>query len=536
MARGSSSFRESLDDSTQAVTVKAARPEVRVFGLTILCHQDPRRVGEVAPLPELLAGKRLGLSRLEPQFAQPGSEERRPLAHRRLSRKPFWLSLEADGGVSLECGESSIGLIADGQPLETTLRFSEAEVEAGVVLLLAERVTLLLHVLEAVIHRPESLGMVGESAAIVQVRLEIERVADLPYAVLLVGESGTGKELAARAICDASQRKEEAFVPVNIGAIPSSLASAELFGASKGAYTGADSDRQGYFQRASGGTLFLDEIGETPLDVQVMLLRALESGQIQPVGARKPVKVDVRFISATDRNLENAIKFGKFLSPLLYRLSNYTIQLPPLRERREDIGRLFFHFLRREMEVVGEEDGLGYADSDSRPWMSAELMSRLAAYEWPGNVRQLQNVVRELAVSSRGHAEVQRVPKIEQLLGGQGLLSSGVQAPVSTPAPTPVPVKAPRYRDPDEVGAEELTAALAMHRYVVNKTAAYLDISRSSFYKLMEKHGIRKAGELRREEIERSWFRTRGRLEEMVDDLKVSKKGLKDRMKELGLR
>ncbi len=166
--------------------------------------------------------------------------------------------------------------------------------------------------------------------------------------------------------------------------------------------------------------------------------------------------------------------------------------------------------------------------------MSAELMSRLAAYEWPGNVRQLQNVVRELTVGSRGHAEVQRVPKIEQLLADSGSLSSGVH-PLD-PAPVPVPASAPRYRDPDEVGAEELTAALAMHRYVVNKTAAYLDISRSSFYKLMEKHGIRKAGELTREEIERSWYRTRGHLEEMVDDLKVSKKGLKDRMKELGLR
>lgn len=252
--------------------------------------------------------------------------------------------------------------------------------------------------------------------------------------------------------------------------------------------------------------------------VQVLLLRALESQQIHPVGARKPQQVDVRFISATDRNLETSIQAGKFLSPLLYRLSNYTIELPPLRERREDFGRLFFHFLRQELKVLEEEDHLRYRGT----------------YDWPGNVRQLQNVVRELAVSSRGFAEVQRVPKIERLLQEGARHSLGPQPPA--PSSSPVRSSSSGFRDPDSVPPDELMAALETHHFVVNQAAAHLGISRPSFYKLMQKYQIRKAGDLSCEEIEHAWYRCRSDIESMVDELKVSKKGLKDRMKELGLR
>lgn len=530
-------LRESLDDSTQAVTARAPLPEVKVPALTILCHPDLDRIGEVAPLPELLSGKRMGLSRLEPLFGPPGRDPSRPLGSPRLSRSPLELRLAAGGGISLHHASSRTELEANGESVETTRAFSAPEIEAGVVLLLADRVTLLLHVLHAVIRCPPGFGMVGESVGIVRVRQEIERIADLPYSVLLIGESGTGKELAAQAIYRASSRRNGPFVSVNMGGVPASLAASELFGAAKGAFTGADRDRGGYFQEAAGGTLFLDEIGEIPLEVQVLLLRALDSGQIQPVGSKKPQTIDVRVFSATDADLRASVESGEFRSPLLHRLSQYTIEIPPLRERREDLGRLFFHFLKKEMETVGEAELVEYSGCDQRPWMSAHLMSRLAQFHWPGNVRQLQNVVRELVVGSRDCQEVQQVQQVEQLLNGTGTGAyrrpAGARSAHSEAA-QPGPVAS--YRDLDEVTLSELTAALEAHRYVVNKAAEHLNLSRASFYKLMEKYQIRKAKDLTREEIERAWFRCRGDFGLLVDDLKVSKKGLKDRMAELGLR
>src|SRR5262249_34932398 len=156
---------------------------------------------------------------------------------------------------------------------------------------------------------------------------------------------GTGKELVARAIHESGRRRGAVCLSVNMGAIPPSLATSELFGAVRGAYTGAVRDHLGYFQRAHGGTLFLDEIGETPPEVQVMLLRVLEPGEVQRVGSPQTQKVDVRLIAATDADLERALHEGRFRAPLLHRLSGYEIYIPPLRERRDDFGRLLFHFL-----------------------------------------------------------------------------------------------------------------------------------------------------------------------------------------------
>ena len=196
--------------------------------------------------------------------------------------------------------------------------------------------------------------MVGESAALRQVRAHVERIADLPVPVLVRGETGTGKELVARAVHLRSPRRDGPFVSVNLGAIPRDLAAAELFGAVRGAYTGAAQDRPGFFRAARGGTLFLDEVGEAPPEVQAMLLRVLESGEMYPVGGQAPVATDVRLIAATDADLEERIRDGRFKAPLLHRLAGYEIRLPPLRERREDIGPLFVHFAREELERIGE--------------------------------------------------------------------------------------------------------------------------------------------------------------------------------------
>src|SRR6185369_2634420 len=203
---------------------------------------------------------------------------------------------------------------------------------------------------------------------------------------------------------------------VNMGAIPPALAAAELFGAARGAFTGADQRRTGYFSQAHGGTLFLDEIGETPPEVQVLLLRALETGEIQPVGAEAPRRVDVRVLAATDADLEEAIAAGRFRFSLFKRQTAYEIRLPALRERREDFGQLFFSFLRQELEALGEAGRLDDPGPRGDPWLPAPLVARLAAADWPGNVRQLRNAARQIAIGNRGAAHAVLPPPLLKTL------------------------------------------------------------------------------------------------------------------------
>jgi two-component system nitrogen regulation response regulator GlnG len=512
-----------------------------VPGLTVLFHPDVERIGERATLAGLFAGRDQILSRSEPDFAPPGITRGHPLGDPYLSRRPIRITSGAErGSIRLLCGETGTRVAVDGEPVEGERELSAAEVDRGVVLLLANRVVLLLSQLDPV---PESAaastaapawGLVGESAAMARLRQEVRRVADLDVAVLLRGETGTGKELAARALHEAGPRCNRPFLAVNMGAVPSSLAAAELFGAARGAFTGADQKRAGYFSRAHGGTLFLDEIGETPAEVQVLLLRALESREIQPVGGGEPQAVDVRLIAATDADLEAAVAAGRFRAPLLHRLSGYEIFLPPLRARREDFGLLFLHFLRQELEEIGEEHRLAIRP-EARPWMPPGLVARLAAYDWPGNVRQLRNVVRQLVITGRDLPEVPVGPVLERLFQDTTAAREEDARPSAASSPArerPRPV----YRRPEDVREDELLAALRSNRWRLQPTAAQLGISRSSLYDRIDRSpNIRKAADLGREEIEASHARCAGDLDAMVEELEVSKRGLQRQMKRLGL-
>jgi len=528
MSRDSATWREHLQSSTRIA------PEARrqlaaegVAGLTVLCHPDPRRVGEQAVLTGLAAGDVACLSRLEPHFAAPGGGTPRPLADPHVSRRPLRLARAADGGVRLEPDAAGSPLSVDGVVTSAPRDVSRTDLEAGgVVLLLGQRVALLLHAVLPSGKRPAAFGLVGESAALVRLRQEIARLADLDYPVLLRGESGTGKELAARALHDAGPRRGRPYVAVNVGATPAGVAAAELFGAVRGAYTGADRHRDGHFRRADGGTLFLDEIGEASADVQVLLLRALESREIQPVGAAEAVAVDVRLVSATDADLEAQIALGELRAPLYHRLSTCELELPPLRERRDDVGRLFFHFLRQELAAVGDEHRL---DPGGEPWVPAELVARLARCDWPGNVRQLRNAVRQIVVASRGESEL-RVPAAVERLWREPSASPAAAESVAATA------EAAAYRQPEDVSEPELLAALREQRWNVGKTAAALNVSRTSLYALMNRcPRVRKAGDLSREEIADASSRCQGALPAMVDLLEVSRRGLQLRMSELGL-
>ncbi|MEM8998407.1 MAG: sigma-54 factor interaction domain-containing protein, partial [Acidobacteriota bacterium] len=378
-------------DTRLDTALGAAADAVRGPGLTLLWHPDVDRIGERAPLAALASGRSAELSRLTPEFMQPGGGVRRPLGESRLSRAPIRLVPAPGGdGVRLEAAGSRTPVDVDGRPLGEVRDVSADRLDRGAVLLLGGRVVLLLHRLDPQVPDLPHYGLVGESPGLLRVRSAIRQVADLDVTVLMRGATGTGKELVARALHDASPRRGGPFVAVNMAAVPASLAAAELFGAAKGAFTGADRQRAGYFRRAEGGTLFLDEVGETPTEIQALMLRALETREIQPVGGDRPKRVDVRVLSATDLDLESAVDDDRFRGPLLYRLSGYVLRLPTLDERREDFGRLLIHFLRRELDAVGEPERLDPPTS----WFPAALCARLALLDWRGNVRQLANNAR----------------------------------------------------------------------------------------------------------------------------------------------
>ncbi|KTC82075.1 sigma-54 dependent transcriptional regulator [Legionella cincinnatiensis] len=230
-------------------------------------------------------------------------------------------------------------------------------------------------------------SLVGNSLSIRTVRRLIEQVADTEASVLVLGESGTGKEVVARNIHAFSSRANKPFIPINCGAIPGELLESELFGHEKGAFTGAITSRQGRFELANSGTLFLDEIGDMPLPMQVKLLRVLQERCFERVGSNKSIDVNVRIIAATHRNLEEAIKEGKFREDLFYRLNVFPIEMPPLRERTEDIPLLFNELIAR-------------IESENRPivHLMPDAMAALSEYSWPGNIRELANLVERLTI------------------------------------------------------------------------------------------------------------------------------------------
>ena len=232
----------------------------------------------------------------------------------------------------------------------------------------------------------------GNSPALLAVLRKVEQVAPTDSTVLIYGETGTGKELIARAIHDRSERKKRPLVKVNCSAISAGLVESELFGHVKGAFTGALERHVGRFELADGGTIFLDEIGELPLATQVKLLRVLQEREFEAVGSNRPVRVDVRVIAATNRNLQESIRAGQFRPDLFYRLNVFPVEVPALRERSSDIPQLAMFFLARYSKKLGKEiQGI-----------SPQTLERLSAYAWPGNVRELQNVIERAVILSRG--------------------------------------------------------------------------------------------------------------------------------------
>jgi len=318
-----------------------------------------------------------------------------------------------------------------------------------------------------------AVGMVGESPALLEALTVIERVSQTDCTVLITGESGTGKDLMARALHSASERHCGNFVPLNCGAIPEALLESELFGHTRGAFTGAVSARVGRFAMADGGTLFLDEVGEMSVHLQGKLLRVLQEKEFSPVGDSKTYKCDVRIVAATNRVLEEMVEAGEFRADLYWRLNVVPIEMPPLRNRRCDVANLADHFIaihnaRHKRELVG---------------ISAAAMEMMEGYEWPGNIRQLENLVqRVVVVKGEGSLEPEDLPpKVLEKSGAR----SGRQAP------SVLPDDGLDLRDEVEQFENSLILqALERTSWNKNRAAGLLKLNRTTLVEKLKKKGL----------------------------------------------
>ncbi len=313
----------------------------------------------------------------------------------------------------------------------------------------------------------DSLALVGHSPAIIEVMKTMARVAASQATVLVLGETGTGKELVARTIHRYSDRASRRFVTVNCSALAEGLLESELFGHVKGAFTGAATSRPGLFREADKGTLFLDEIGDISPGLQARLLRVLQEQEIVPVGSETPIKVDVRVIAATHRDLPEAVRSGRFREDLYYRLDVVTLRLPPLRERRQDIPLLVDHFLR----TLSLRHGRGPVAMDS------EAQRRLLAYDWPGNIRELQNVLERAVLLA------------EQGIIGPEHLATSVRPAVAALAETHPPASA-ALRPLEDVERDHVIRVLAATGGNREESSRILGISRRTLTRMIQRWGL----------------------------------------------
>ncbi|UCD80415.1 MAG: nitric oxide reductase transcriptional regulator NorR [Desulfobacterales bacterium] len=325
--------------------------------------------------------------------------------------------------------------------------------------------------------------IIGSSHVVEHLRQEIDLVARSDFTVLVLGETGVGKELVVRAIHAGSARREMPMLYLNCAALPETLADSELFGHTKGAFTGANRDRAGKFEVADGGTLFLDEIGELPLSIQAKLLRAIQKGEIQRVGSDKTIYVNVRLLAATNRNLEQEVAAGRFRADLYHRLNVYPIRIPPLRERKEDIPLLAGYFC----ELIQRRIGTGPVR------INTDTMNVLSRHYWPGNVRELENILSRAVLKAsieypRGEPVV-----VEPVHLGRDIAAETIHPQQSIPeTASPLPAGRSLREAVDEFQRNVITRAVAKRDGNWSAAARDLNMHRSNLHNLAARLGLRK--------------------------------------------
>jgi DNA-binding NtrC family response regulator len=330
--------------------------------------------------------------------------------------------------------------------------------------------------------------LIGNASSMRSVVAMGERGAKANIPILITGESGVGKEVVARAIQGASERSGGPFITVNCGAIPENLVESILFGHEKGSFTGANAKHLGKFQEANGGTLFLDEVGELPLDMQVKLLRVLQEGEVDPIGSKRPVSVDVRIISATNRDLSDAVKAGTFREDLFYRLNVFPIEIPALRERREDIQALLDHFIKR----FNAQERLNVRGA------SPETIELLKNFDWPGNVRQLENSIFRAVILSDGHTlQPQDFPQISGLAPvisnkeASAMVSSDDSGDQSDDSNKfEIMDRDGHLRSLEEIERDLIEFAIETYSGHMSEVARRLGIGRSTLYRKVREHEL----------------------------------------------
>ncbi|WOJ98399.1 sigma 54-interacting transcriptional regulator [Congregibacter brevis] len=494
-------------------------------------HPDTSRIGEVCSLG--YADDLTVFGRHRPQFAHLDGSPARGCDDEFVSREAFSLSYQSSLW-QLVRREGSSRLRIDGRELLDAAVLSPEQLQNGVVLTVAERIVLHLRLRSSrvsVSTSPELAVLRGVSPAMQQLRESTDAAAKSGGDVLLIGPTGTGKERIAGAIHALSRRSGEPWVAVNMAAMPVDLASASLFGAAKGAYTGADANRKGFFQQANGGTLFLDEVGDTPPLLQPMLLRALQEREIQVVGG-KSERVALRVIAAMEQDPDQLRE--TFRPALRYRLGAYEVHLPCLKERSEDVALLAADFFN---EQAGEA-GLSWDVQSSVAGVSAwaRLFEQFLLYSWPGNIRELQHVVAQISSVSRGDL---RVPSTIRERFGRPLsqLSEAKPAPqADLSEPEPTQIKESAARRLDEVSDEEFVEAWRDAKHEVAAVAKDLGVSRPAVYRRLK--GLREcrlAADVPLGELLSALDACRGDLSSTAERLAVSRRGLQTRLRASGV-
>ena len=323
--------------------------------------------------------------------------------------------------------------------------------------------------------------MVGNSRAMLDVFDQVRRFAACGVPVLITGESGTGKELAARAIHERSRRASAPYVALNCAAVPATLIASELFGYEKGSFTGASARKHGHIEHAHRGTLFLDEIGDMPIDLQGLLLRFLQEGEVLRVGGRQPIKVDVRVVAATNVRLREAIAAGKLREDLYYRLNVLTLELPPLRERDDDVEVLATYFLRRIAQEVSRELS-GFTPA---------AMAAIRAYPWPGNIRELIATMRRAVVLADG-----------PLIDAADLRLDEARAPSRAVRRPSRPSLAPRLKPASDGERDAILQALQESNFNMTRSAQLLGVARATLYRMLQRNRIELAQHYRVHPVE----------------------------------